>query len=295
MAKVKNPLFSLGASGSIAKKITMRQTSRGQVALQHSAPYSKNKGLPSQAQLDQRAFYGSLVEEWRGLDAGEIANYVLLGEAVGLTGWQYFVQQGGLGIQVLDYNTFSLWGTLDRYTINGPYDLSVHQRRSDNVSFYRDFGSGYFNGNFKHRFRLRVNVGPTNAYGVGFPWAVGNVLGDSNDFAVSGTTLCLRLYNSGGLKFEVIEYYNGSSQYIQQFVIAINTYRYIEIERVSNIGPFGTAYFRIYSDPDFTNLINEAVCTQSAAFNANYLYAGASLTTGQFNYLMQYESNSLTI
>ena len=65
MAKVKGPLMSVSASGSIANTLTMLRASARNIAKKKSQPGSP----PSAAQLARRAFYRQAANDWSALDA----------------------------------------------------------------------------------------------------------------------------------------------------------------------------------------------------------------------------------
>lgn len=65
MAKVKGPLMSVSASGSIANTLTMLRASALNIAKKKSKP----GGSPSAAQLARRAFYRQAANDWSALDA----------------------------------------------------------------------------------------------------------------------------------------------------------------------------------------------------------------------------------
>lgn len=94
MAKIKGPLLSSTASGRFARVLSFRDTRHGPVATRFHYPGSRNAFVPSQAQLDNRALYGSIVASWRALSQAERDQYdVLAAPYVALSGWNYYLRQ----------------------------------------------------------------------------------------------------------------------------------------------------------------------------------------------------------
>lgn len=92
MTKIRGPLLSTRASGRFAGALSFRDTARGPVATRYHYPGSRNLVTPSQAQLDVRAAYGSLVAQWRALTQPQRDQWDA-DAPPGQSGWSYFVQQ----------------------------------------------------------------------------------------------------------------------------------------------------------------------------------------------------------
>ena len=66
MTRCTGPLFSISASGSLAKLVTYRATARGSIAQSPPVP----RAAPSPAQLSERARCRAYAGAWISLDAG---------------------------------------------------------------------------------------------------------------------------------------------------------------------------------------------------------------------------------
>lgn len=74
MANVLGPIFSLQATGSIAKTLTYKKGVRGYVCRK----YSKPSGPPSESQLAIRLQTGNLMKNWKTLSIEDQSSWVLL-------------------------------------------------------------------------------------------------------------------------------------------------------------------------------------------------------------------------
>lgn len=93
MAKVKSPLMSLTASGTIGSTLTMlRQASRN-IAKKKGRP----GGQPSAAQLARRALYQARAASWHALTAPEKADWKLIGDARQITAFNAYMSAGIAG------------------------------------------------------------------------------------------------------------------------------------------------------------------------------------------------------
>ena len=93
MARVKNPLMSLEARGKFTKASAFRGDAHGSVAIRRSYPGSRNAFSPSQNQLDNRAIYGALYQQWSELSAPEKADYDARASLLRLSGWNLFLRE----------------------------------------------------------------------------------------------------------------------------------------------------------------------------------------------------------
>jgi hypothetical protein len=74
MPKVTCPLFSVGATGSVAKLLTYRKSPRGYICRKWSQP----TGLPSADQLEVREFTGERMSHWPLISTEDQTSWLLL-------------------------------------------------------------------------------------------------------------------------------------------------------------------------------------------------------------------------
>lgn len=89
MAKVKNPLMSISASGSIAENLTFSIKKTGQQVRWQK----KQKDVESYARNVQRSAYSKAVVAWRVLDQVEKNSWKTLAGCSPLTGYNLFVRE----------------------------------------------------------------------------------------------------------------------------------------------------------------------------------------------------------
>jgi len=87
MAKVRNPLQSFAASGSIADMLTFRQSSGRAIVSRKTAP----SGAPSAPQSARRDRYKIGSTYWQTLSPSEKAAWVALGEPLRITGYNAYI------------------------------------------------------------------------------------------------------------------------------------------------------------------------------------------------------------
>ena len=109
MARVKGPLMSMTASGSIAQGgLQFRQTRHGpQVVIPALSRQEKHPTTPSTAQLRQRADFTAARDQWRALDEAERSNWREQARAMDApNGWSLFLRHAiGPGFYPTDFLT----------------------------------------------------------------------------------------------------------------------------------------------------------------------------------------------
>lgn len=87
MAKITGPLFSQSATGSIAKRVTFRETARGTFA--HKTPKASTSATPGQ--IAQRANYQDAIVAWHALDGPTKQYWREIGIIMKMTGYNAFI------------------------------------------------------------------------------------------------------------------------------------------------------------------------------------------------------------
>ncbi len=90
MAKTKGPLFSLEASGSVAKTIVYSQWKGRNYVRQHTIPLNPQ----SPAQVNVRAAMTLLVAAWQGEIQGTKDSWNTYGKLTNLSGFNAYVSRG---------------------------------------------------------------------------------------------------------------------------------------------------------------------------------------------------------
>ena len=90
MARTKGPLFSLDASGSIAKTIVYSKWKGRNYVRRHTIPYNPQTAL----QINVRKAMTLLVAFWQSIDQPSQDLYNTEGVKIQLSGFNYFVRRG---------------------------------------------------------------------------------------------------------------------------------------------------------------------------------------------------------
>ncbi len=90
MAKVKGPLFSLEASGSVAKTVVYSKWKGRQYVRQHTIPLNPQ----SEKQVNVRTAMTLLVAYWQSLAEAVQDLYTAEGKQFNYSGFNYFVKRG---------------------------------------------------------------------------------------------------------------------------------------------------------------------------------------------------------
>jgi len=89
MAKIRSPLFSVGASGTVGRKLTFRRTANGALAQATPTP----TGPPTSAQLYERNRVREAADLWRTMDAPTKAIWRNLGTLRNVNPWLIFCNE----------------------------------------------------------------------------------------------------------------------------------------------------------------------------------------------------------
>ncbi len=89
MAKIRGPLFSVAAAGSIGKKLTFRATRRGAVAQRHSAP----TGAPTALQAEAHQLFRTAAQRWQALTQEELDHWLTAAMQHGISARHLFTRE----------------------------------------------------------------------------------------------------------------------------------------------------------------------------------------------------------
>lgn len=128
----------------------------------------------------------------------------------------------------------------------------------EQVQLYKDFGAGYFSGDFEHHLRTQY-TSDTDSGDVCGVWALTNDLtgGIVSLYAASKDFLTLYWSHlSGTDKLVLAELNSGSFSSDESTDLDASTNYYIKIVRYESVGTYGTLYCYIYSDDSFSTLVD---------------------------------------
>jgi len=90
MARVKSPLFSLDASGTIGEAIVYSQWKNRPYVREHVIPFNPK----TSTQTNLRAAFTLLVNKWQVLAAGDKTNWNNFAEQFDMSGFNQFMSRG---------------------------------------------------------------------------------------------------------------------------------------------------------------------------------------------------------
>lgn len=140
---------------------------------------------------------------------------------------------------------------------------------------YKDFGAGYFSGDFEHtlKFRCTGYVAVEEIY----PWAASNSVGDIGALITANTDLHALRWRNGTLA--LLEQ-NGAVQTSDSVSLSVDTDYYMRIVRDESVGANGTLYCYIYTDEYYTDLVDTLVVTLTESKDWQYLFAMSARQDG---------------
>lgn len=138
--------------------------------------------------------------------------------------------------------------------------------RNETTYLYKDYGAAHF-GDFEHKIKVKAISG--NSYPDVSVWALANDLGNIKALEDAGkTALSIQLSGSSPLYVKVYEVYN-STIYTDYNAGSFSVGDWIYIKIVKS-GTGLTAY--LYSDSDYSVLVDTLVLTLHADHSFKYLY-----------------------
>jgi len=159
-----------------------------------------------------------------------------------------------------------------------PYvkDADFVLNRNNDAYLYWDFGVDYFDGNFEHRFDFQIN---SNSSGVarGCLWMLANNIDDA--YTIQENYDSLSLYVICNSPFDTVYLYLAESVngtvYESSYPLNPDTRYYVRVYRSGS-----TLYRRIYSDPNYTNLVHATSRALHETEQFRYLYQPSSMNLG---------------
>ena len=139
-----------------------------------------------------------------------------------------------------------------------------------NTRIYKDFGASYFSSDFECSLILKITSASTATSNI-YPWAMSNSAGNIGTLRASNTDLHYLKWSNGTL---ILGQRNDAVDTTDTSVaLSLNTLYYLRIVRDEEVGTYGTLYCHIYTDPEYTILIDTLVVTLTENKDWQYLYA----------------------
>lgn len=201
-------------------------------------------------------------------------------------GWKKIYREAGTGWKALEwvsvYEDFTTFTEVDVAAdrIQKTENHVDHMAWSDETTYlYKDYGAGHF-GDFTHKEKMKVVDMQENV--VNSAWMLGNALGDWKTLLdANETTIGTAVQNSEGtLHVLLSETYNGSTYSDDCVDFNVGDWIYPKIVKS---GTGLTCY--LYSDENYSTLVDTLNLTLHANHTLRYLYACDSYNAG-YDYYM---------
>ena len=171
-----------------------------------------------------------------------------------------------------------------RLTIDGSEVSYSGVTRNEDTYVYKDFGEGYFDGDFEHFVEMTCDSSSGN-WAVVYAWALANRVDDATAIRTDATEdwLGVGFYQPGNLQILLQAAHGGNTQGAA-FVAQHDTTYYLRIVRDTADGTAnGTLSCYIYSDAEHTNLLDTLSLELKADVDFQYLYALQSVDSDYYN------------
>ena len=166
-----------------------------------------------------------------------------------------------------------------------------NQEQDEVATVTEDFGANYFSGDLLHQFDGKTTYMSVATFAT--MWCLANVIGDGQDLS-NDVHMEVYWYNhesKNNYKAIMLKERDSGNSWDGWYSMVIGTQYYIEVERDEAVGANGTIYCRIYSNSDYTGLIDTLSIALDNKRDYRYLYAFANWKTNNTNRTSGVSSN----
>jgi hypothetical protein len=211
-----------------------------------------------------------IITDVENFDIGETKTKA---SSIGLSVKESKTKTSSIGLEVvppLSYEDFTTFTEVDvgaDRIQKTKYHIDHLSYRDETTYLYKDYGAACF-GDFEHRIKVRV-VSTSEAWSGGHTWLLANdVAGAYWMESNNKTYLSIFLISNGSNNPRILlrEMYNGT-YYDDEYICSLNTWYYVKIIKS---GTSINAY--VYSDSDYSNLVDTLTLTLHANHTLQYLY-----------------------
>jgi len=207
------------------------------------------------------------------------------GDLVSYNGGFFDCLAGHTADAIVDYTGYTESDPGSRFTVAAnKITVAALSRTDANQYIYYDFGAGYFDGDFRIDFEIKITGTPA-ANDVIFPVYLGNAVGDAyynqtNStgigiyYAQVGTDQGFKIFENPGASVG-----NSSSGFAVQQISASTKY-YFTFERLTAFGSYGFFIMKIFSDSARTDLLFAERMEAASLLSYRYLYVASGYNLG---------------
>jgi len=165
-------------------------------------------------------------------------------------------------------------------------------KKEESCYLYKDKGEGHFDlsQDFEHLFDFCITSAETSGSWIAL-WALWNGLGDQDDVSGSSDGLLIIFYHSTSTVRRLHARIWKDGSYVQEYMnyaISFGTTYYAKVNWVASTS---TLEFRVYTDPDRTNLVVSLSISKSGVDNLRYIMCPQSATASAGGAIVGYVEN----
>lgn len=176
-----------------------------------------------------------------------------------------------------DYTGYTETDTSSRLTVAATTLTIANLDTDEDMRLYSDFTADYFDGDFEHTLKINVTTG-TGAEAC-YVWALTNAVSNPIGTLITANTDLIALeWLNGALV--LVERNNTVSTSDTSSALSLSTSYYLRVVRDEAVGTYGTLYCYIYTDPEYTVLVDTLTVTLTETKDWRYLWACSSVGDG---------------
>ncbi len=175
------------------------------------------------------------------------------------------------------YTGYSKTDAASRLTV-ATNTLTITALDDDESMFlYYDFTASYFSGDFEHT--LKVNVSTGTGSEICYVWAMSDSVASAIGQQITANTDLIAVSWENGT-LVITERNSTVSTTDTSSALSLSTDYFLRIVRDEAVGTYGTLYCYIYTDREYTNIVDTIQITLTEAKDWRYLFACSSKGDG---------------
>ena len=161
--------------------------------------------------------------------------------------------------------------TVAANTITADLDLG------ETAYVYYDFGSSVISGDFEYRVKVNINSGDGIVVFAGVSDTATDLFSLQSG---GGHEICVRGYGDGTNYVIYLSSSYGVYEGVDGMVVSPGTDYYLKVVRDESVGTYGTAYCYVYSDSNYSVLLDTLTLTLTGNYDYRYIIAAQSYCIG---------------
>jgi len=176
-----------------------------------------------------------------------------------------------------DYTGYTEVDSSSRLTVAASLLTITDLDTDETMQLTYDFTASYFSSDFEHTLKINVTTG-TGAESC-YVWGMSDSVASPIGTLIAANTDLLALAWTNGTLI-LTERNNTSSTTDTSSALSLSTTYYLRVVRDESVGTYGTLYCYIYTDPEYTTLVDTLSVTLTESKDWRYLWAASSVGNG---------------